>query len=146
MADTQVIFNSTLAFTGLMNIAAGAILFWRDRRWPRISLAVLAGFGAIGAGIVTLETPSIHGIFALLAFVAFNLQVFATLPPGETAIRSIGVVLGITGLAFVVVMFIGDAGNAAIFGAIGHGGAERMIVYPPMLWFLFLGGYLLRSR
>jgi hypothetical protein len=46
-------------------------------------------------------------------------------------------------LVFVVVMVIGDSGNPAIFGAIGHGGAERMIVYPAMLWMLALGGYLM---
>ncbi len=29
------------------------------------------------------------------------------------------------------------------FGPIGHGGAERMIVYPVMLWLVAFGGYLL---
>ena len=53
--------------------------------------------------------------------------------------------LAFVGLAFVVLMVVGDAGNPAAFGAIGHGGAERMIVYPPMLWMLVLGGWLLRS-
>jgi hypothetical protein len=38
-------------------------------------------------------------------------------------------------------MVIGDAGNPAIFGSIGHGGSERMIVYPAMLWTLIAGGY-----
>ncbi|MEO8246020.1 MAG: hypothetical protein ABI622_02765, partial [Chloroflexota bacterium] len=50
---------------------------------------------------------------------------------------------GLLGLAYVVVMLIGDAGNPAIFGAIGHGGSERMIVYPAMLWAVAVGGYLL---
>ncbi|HET6820149.1 MAG TPA: DUF998 domain-containing protein, partial [Candidatus Limnocylindria bacterium] len=45
-----------------------------------------------------------------------------------------------------VVMIIGDSGNPAVFGAIGHGGAERMIVYPPMLWMLAFGGSLLAER
>ena len=41
------------------------------------------------------------------------------------------------------VMIIGDSGNAAVFGPIGHGGAERMIVYPVMLWMLAMSGYLM---
>jgi anti-sigma-K factor RskA len=49
------------------------------------------------------------------------------------------------GIAFVVVMIIGDGGNPAIFGVIGHGGAERLIVYPVMLWMLALGGYLMAA-
>jgi hypothetical protein len=40
-------------------------------------------------------------------------------------------------------MVIGDSGNPAIFGVIGHGGSERMIVYPVMLWTLVGGGHLL---
>jgi hypothetical protein len=40
-------------------------------------------------------------------------------------------------------MVIGDAGDPAVFGPIGHGGSERMIAYPAMLWLLAFGGYLL---
>ena len=56
---------------------------------------------------------------------------------------SLGVLAGLVGLAFVGLMVVGDAGNPAVFGPIGHGGAERMIVYPVMLWLLAFGGYLL---
>jgi hypothetical protein len=55
--------------------------------------------------------------------------------------RILSIVAGLIGLAYVVVMVIGDAGNPAIFGSIGHGGSERMIVYPAMLWTLIAGGY-----
>ena len=51
----------------------------------------------------------------------------------------------VLGLAFVVIMVIGDAGNPGMFGPIGHGGAERMIVYPAMLWLMAFGGYLMAS-
>jgi hypothetical protein len=42
-------------------------------------------------------------------------------------------------------MAIGDSGQTAAFGPIGHGGTERMIAYPPMLWMLALGGYLMAA-
>jgi len=35
------------------------------------------------------------------------------------------------GLLFTGEMVIGDSGNPAVVGAMGHGGAERMIVYAP---------------
>jgi hypothetical protein len=60
--------------------------------------------------------------------------------------RWVSMFAGLAGFAYVVVMIIGDAGNPAVFGAIGHGGAERMIVYPAMLWMLAFGGYLMGSR
>jgi len=44
-----------------------------------------------------------------------------------------------------VLMFLGDAGIADLFGPIGHGGTERMIVYPAMIWAMGFGGYLMAS-
>jgi len=57
--------------------------------------------------------------------------------------RAMSLAAGVTGLLFVGVMIVGDGGNPAVFGPIGHGGAERMIVYPAMLWLLAFGGYLM---
>jgi uncharacterized RDD family membrane protein YckC len=57
--------------------------------------------------------------------------------------RALSVLAGGVGLVFVVLMVLGDAGNAAAFGPIGHGGTERMSVYPVMLWLVAFGGYLL---
>ena len=44
-------------------------------------------------------------------------------------------------------MVIGDGGNPGVFGAMGHGGAERMIVISVVLaavafevWFFFFSG------
>ncbi|MFQ3294235.1 MAG: hypothetical protein ACI9EZ_002005 [Halobacteriales archaeon] len=36
-----------------------------------------------------------------------------------------------------------NGGNEAIFGPIGHGGVERLIVSPAMLRMMAFGGYLL---
>jgi hypothetical protein len=58
-------------------------------------------------------------------------------------LRLISALAGTLGIVFVVLMVIGDAGNTAAFGPIGHGGTERMIVYPVMLWMLAFGGYLM---
>jgi len=38
-----------------------------------------------------------------------------------------------------------DGGNPAAFGPIGHGGTERMLIYPAMLWMLTFGGYLMAA-
>jgi len=77
--------------------------------------------------------------------VFFNVEALATASVVPGLMRVISVVAGIVGLAYVVVMVIGDGGNADVFGAIGHGGSERMIAYPVMLWILAFGGYLLGS-
>jgi hypothetical protein len=37
-------------------------------------------------------------------------------------------------------------GFATVFGAIGHGGTERMIAYPALLWMMAFGGYLMALK
>ena len=114
-AETAVLFNGLLVVIGAMNVAGGYLLYRRHHRGV-LAAYVLAGVGAVGAGLFPLSTGGVHSLFALLAFIGFNLEV------------------------------IGDSGNAAVFGSIGHGGSERMIAYPAMLWLLAFSGYLLAAR
>lgn len=143
IAQTRLLFNGTLVVVGVLNLAAGLLL----HRWHpgagTLAVFVLAGVGAIGAGLFPLDSGGPHGLFALMAFVAFNLEACAIGIAVPGAIRWMSLVAGLTGLAFVVLMIVGDAGDPAVFGPIGHGGAERLIVYPAMLWALVFGGYLL---
>ena len=141
--ETALLFNTSLVLVGVLNLAGG-YLFYRThgKRWL-VAIFALAGVGAVGAGLFPLDTDGLHGLFALLAFLFFNVQALGTATRLRGAMRALSVLAGGVGLVFVVLMALGDAGNAAAFGAIGHGGTERMIVYPVMLWLVALGGYLL---
>jgi hypothetical membrane protein len=142
-SETALLFNTSLVLVGLLNLAGG-YLFYRThgKRWL-LAVFTLAGLGAVGAGLFPLDTGGLHGLFALLAFLFFNVQALATATRLDGAMRALAILAGGMGLFFVVLMALGDAGNAAAFGPIGHGGTERMIVYPVMLWLVALGGYLL---
>jgi hypothetical membrane protein len=142
-AQTAVLFNASLLAVGLLNIAAGYIFFRiHARRWL-FSLSVLAGIGAIGAAAFPLGSSELHSIFAAFAFVFFNVLAIGTAAVVSGPMRFISFLAGAVGLVFFVLMVIGDGGNAAAFGVIGHGGTERMIVYPVMLWMLGFGGWLM---
>ena len=143
--ETAALFNVSLIAVGVLNLLGG-YLFYREhrRRWVLATFA-LAGIGASGAGLVTLDVSGFHGLFALLAFVGFNLEALAAATVLRGPIRLISAIAGAIGLAFVAIMIVGDAGNPAIFGPIGHGGAERMIAYPAMLWLMGFGGYLMAT-
>lgn len=142
--ETALLFNASLVLVGLLNLLGGWAFYRVHGSRALLGAFVVASLGAAGAGLFTLgAAPGIHGLFALLAFLFFNLQAIGSGLRSRGAMRALSVVLGVLGLAFVVVMAVGDAGNAAVFGPIGHGGAERMIVYPPMLWLLAFGGFLL---
>jgi hypothetical membrane protein len=144
--STAVIFNASLIAVGVLNIAGGWLFFGSHGRAWVLGLFTIAGIGAIGAGLFPLNSGGLHSIFALVAFLFFNLEALATAAVVRGAMRWISLLCGAIGLVFVVVMVIGDGGNPQVFGAIGHGGAERMIVYPAMLWMLALGGYLMAGR
>ncbi len=139
--ETAVLFNASLIVTGVLNLVVGGLLFLERRgRWLLV-IFVAAGVGAMGAGLVPLDRGDAHSLFALTAFLCFNVQAIASHRLVDGPMAAIAVVAGVVGLAFVGIMVIGDAGNTDVFGPIGHGGAERMIVYPVMLWLLAFGGY-----
>ena len=143
--ETALLFNASLIAVGLLNIIGG-YLFYRShgRRWV-LALFVLAGIGALGAGLFPLDRGGLHSLSALAAFICFNLEAIAVGALLSGAMRSLSILAGLLGLAFVVLMVLGDGGNGAAFGPIGHGGTERMIVYPAMLWMMALGGYLMAT-
>jgi hypothetical membrane protein len=144
--ESALLFNGSLVLVGVLNILAGAALFRSGGRAWLLGIFGLAGVGAIGAGLFPLDSGDLHSLFALLAFLFFNVEALACAVVFGGPLRLVSALAGTVGLAFVVVMIIGDSGNTAVFGAIGHGGAERMIVYPPMLWMVAFGGSLLAER
>jgi hypothetical membrane protein len=144
IGSTATLFNLLLVAVGILNVVGGW-LYWQDhRRTGLLALYVVAGVGAIGAGLMPLDTGAPHSLFALVGFVCFNAEAVATSIVVHGPIRWISLLAGIIGLVYVVVMVIGDSGDSSVFGAIGHGGSERLIVYPAMLWLLVLGGSLMR--
>lgn len=141
--ETALLFNGLLLGIGVLNVAAGYLLYRMGGGARLLGLFVVAGLGAVGAGLFPLDAGTPHALFALLAFVCMNLEALAAARLFHGAIRWLGAAAGALGLLYVVIMAMGDGGNPAIFGAIGHGGAERMIAYPVMLWMIAAGGYLL---
>ena len=143
--ETRLLFNASLLLVGALNLVGGWLCYRWHRRVGVLAVFVVAGVGAIGAGVFPLDSAGPHGLFALVAFLAFNLEALAVAPVVHGPMRAVSVLAGAIGLVFVVLMVIGDAGNPAVFGPIGHGGAERMIVYPAMLWMLAFGGWLMAA-
>ena len=143
--ETALLFTVSLVVVGVCNLLGG-YFFYRThgKRWL-FAIYAVAGIGAIGTGLFPLDAGDLHGLFALVAFLFFNVQALGTATQLDGVIRILSILAGVIGLVFVVLMAIGDGGTTAAFGPIGHGGTERMIVYPVMLWLVAFGGYLLGS-
>jgi len=144
--ETAGLFNLSLIVVGVLNILGGMVFRAAHRRASLLTIYVLAGLGAVGAGLFSMDTGAPHSIFALVAFVFFNIEAIASGLVVKGAMRWISIAAGAIGLVFVSMMVIGDGGDPNVFGAIGHGGTERMIVYPPMVWLIAFGGYLMARR
>jgi hypothetical membrane protein len=143
--ETALLFNLSLVAVGVLNVAAGLLLYRATGRRAILAVFTVAGLGAAGAGLVPLDRSDLHGIFALLAFLFFNVEALVIGAVVTGPMRAVSWIAGLVGVGFVVLMVIGDAGNPGVLRAIGHGGAERMIVYPVMLWLLAFGGYLMAA-
>ena len=143
IGETAALFNLSLIAVGILNIVGGYFLYRTHGKPWLLALFVLAGLGAAGAGLVPLDRGGLHGLFALVAFLFFNVEALGSATIVSGPMRWVSMLAGVVGLAFVVIMVSGDSGNTAVFGPFGHGGAERMIVYPAMLWMLAFGGYLM---
>ncbi|MFD1647816.1 DUF998 domain-containing protein [Haloarchaeobius litoreus] len=142
-SESALLFNGGLLVVGVLNLAGGYLLYRRHGKTWLLAIYALASVGAVGTGLFPLNTGDAHSLFALLAFLFFNLEAIGTATLLRGAMRALSVLAGVLGIVFLVLMAVGDGGNTAAFGPIGHGGTERMIVYPVMLWLVAFGGSLL---
>ena len=109
--ETRLLFNASLLLVGVLNIVGGWLCYRWHRRVGLLALFVIAGVGAIGAGLFPLDSGGLHGLFALVAFLAFNLEALATAPVVHGPMRALSVLAGAIGFVFVVLMVIGDGGQ-----------------------------------
>jgi len=146
IAETELLFNTSLFLIGLLNFAAGYVLFKSIGDRKVFIVFALGGIGAIGAGLIPLDSPiGVHGLFALFAFVFINVEAMVAGRLAQFPLDRISLLLGVLGIIFVPVMIMVDSGSLDVTGSIGHGGVERMIAFPCLIWMLVFGGYLVSS-
>ncbi|MCW5715036.1 MAG: DUF998 domain-containing protein [Bauldia sp.] len=144
--QTATLFNASVIATGILTAIGGFLLAsWLRRRWV-VAFFVLAGAGAIGVGLAPVEiSPRTHEWLALAAFLGFTLLPAACARNFVGWMRPISIVATVVGTGYLAVMVFGIRVDGTVFGDIGLGGAERMVIYPGLLWMLALGGYLMRT-
>jgi hypothetical membrane protein len=146
IAETELMFNASLFLLGLLNLVTGLILYKVLSSKVVLIVFALGSIGAMGAGLVPLDNPTgVHGLFALFAFVFINLEAVVAGRLAKSPLDKISIALGILGLIFVPLMIMVDSGSLDVSSSIGHGGVERMIAYPCLIWMMVFGGYLIAS-
>ena len=101
-------------------------------------LLLILGSAAVGVGFFN-ETWGVHGLLALAAFTAGPIAALVAYRSLPTPLRHLSLGLGALSLVGLAWQLLGTYGGGALFGALGDGGVERLIVYPEILWLLLFG-------
>ena len=148
------LFGYSLAMFGAIGLS-GIVLSYRVLVRNRagligIALLVLGVFGAVGVGVVPENTIlSLHSLFALVAFLSSGLGILVL---GLTAIPDrrmrmysaysilFGLISVVTLLASILLPQLGLLPHWITSGpGFGFGGIERIVAFPPLLWFIITG-------
>ncbi|WP_255335349.1 DUF998 domain-containing protein [Methanosarcina sp. KYL-1] len=141
MQPSSTIFGATMAVSGILIIAAAYCIHRVfGNRAVTCSLG-LFGTGVLGVGTFNGSYGDIHGIFALLAFVAGGVSAIASSRVERAPLSYFSVALG--GIALLDLFLYYFMGETSPFAALGLGGLERWIAYPILLWVTGFGGYLM---
>ncbi len=134
VGSTAFIFNTSIIILGILLIA-GAFLTRNVSRAFAI-IMILAGIGAMGVGIFPETTGSPHVYSSLIVFSMGSIAPIPLLIKIRNALSISWVILGALGFVSLVLFATHQ------YLGLGHGGMERFIVYPDLLWGMAFGGWL----
>ena len=135
---SRTLFNATLIIFGLSGLAA-SYLFWSiPVRNVMVLTLMISSIGVIGVGLFPEDTGAPHALFAFIGFFFGALTAIMSFKIVKPPYSWFGVIMGLISIASLL-MLIGGADLG-----LGVGGIERMVLYPSLLWYVGLGGYLLR--
>jgi hypothetical membrane protein len=137
VGSSSMIFNSSVFLLGLL-LMIGTYFLQRAFNFKALTvLLVLTAIGAMGVGVFTEHSGTIHSVVSLIAFLFSGLSAIASYKLVRPPFSVIAVILGLMDLAALALFFGGT-----YFG-LGAGGMERMIVYPILMWGAGFGGHLI---
>lgn len=131
------IFNGSLIVFGLL-VLFGAYFTMKGLRCkPLAAVLLVSGIGVAGAGLFTETSLPIHLVFSFLAFLFSALAAILSSRVLNSPLRYFSVILGVFALLAIALFASG------VYFGLGHGGMEKMIVYPALLWYVGFGGHLM---
>jgi hypothetical membrane protein len=139
---SAIMFNATTFLLGLMIIISAFVIYRANGERLFSLLFALFGAAAMSVGIFPGDAGIIHGLVALVTFVASSLSAMAAYRLERRSFACISAVIGILSLTVLFsAFFLGE--TSPFWLAFGRGGEERLIAYPVVLWVTGFGGYLM---
>jgi hypothetical membrane protein len=144
----HLVFNATIVLMGIL-LLLGIVLIRtgfppRSSRTIGLILLALAGIGAIGVGLNPEDVrPGLHVLSAAIAFIGGNLALivlgFAMFRDTRwDGYRAYTIFSGLVGLVALILF------ELKVYGPLGVGGMERLIVAPLLLWAVVVSIHLVR--
>ena len=139
------LFNSTTFLFGLM-VLISAFLIHRAYG-DRLFSIIFAVFGsaAMGVGMFPGDTGVVHGLVAMVTFVASSLSAIASYRLEKRPFAWISVVIGVFSLIVILLEFFMGMSSPFLLLS-GRGGEERFVAYPVLMWIIGFGGYLMGAH
>ncbi|MCS7129463.1 MAG: DUF998 domain-containing protein [Candidatus Caldarchaeum sp.] len=131
------IFNTSIIILGVCVVLTAYLCVEVFKSTLFVVFIALAGVGAVGVGVFPENVPVLHTVMSLITFLfaglaaLYGLRVFS---------RLMGVLSAAAGIASLTALILFATGN---YMGLGHGGMERLIVYPVLAWGLMLSGHLI---
>jgi len=144
----SIIWNVTLSLFGLLTVVAAYFLYRGLKNRLFSAFFGLYGLGGLIAGVVPENVElTTHGLGALVSFVAGALAAITVyrLRLGSRLFTIVSIILGIISIAGIILLIFVPFATLES-SVIGHGGDERIIVYPLMIWEMILGVVLLTRK
>ncbi|MEM0440791.1 MAG: DUF998 domain-containing protein [Candidatus Caldarchaeum sp.] len=131
------VFNTSVSFLGLCIVAAAYFGYATFNSKVFAALIAITGVGAFGVGLFPENVPVLHTVFS---FITFFFAGIAAIYGVRVLSRLMGIISVVSGVVCLAALVLFGSGN---YLGLGHGGMERLIVYPVLSWGLMLSGYLL---
>ncbi len=141
VGPAALVFNTSIILLGVLVMVSSYLLhgLFGDKLFT--ATIFLAGFGASGVGVFPEGSPyGLHTIMSLITFLFAGLAATSAYRVARQPLRTISIALGIMTLAALILFASGT------YLGLGHGGMERMMAYPPLIWALTFAGYLMMLK
>lgn len=140
---TSLFFDPAVFVWGLSWLLGAYFLFRGTGRERLMALNMLPGVGVMLAALSPENVNiAVHSIGAVVAFIPGAIAVILSYRVIKSQFRYFALALGSLSLISVAIYF-GAYYSPLVQQTLGSGGAERITVYPIVIWLIGFGSYLL---
>ena len=145
--STRYLWDGQLLVSGILGLVGALIFLFRSSFAHRSEIRglvkiiyLLPPIASIVVSLVPENTISaIHSLAALTEFVSGGISAIYAYRFTDAPFRYFSILLGATSLSSVVLL-------ESASSILGFGGAERLVVYPFVIWSVAFGGYLVAQK